>query len=444
MLSTVPFVPVLGASLAGALLGCLTGMVPGFHSNNVATTIGANPGILLMVATLGTVAVEDPNWALVASCAVVSCAIAHTVANIVPSVYMAVPEGDTALTVLPGHRMVQAGRGGEALRISVVSSVASLALASALVVPVRLLMASPGNAYRSAEAWLGAVLVAISVLMMLKEASKGRTLGGLRGWRAGAAAAGIFAASGALGHLAIFQLGLVGPTFIGLFGTPMVLLALLEGREAVPMAVAESTGDDRGMPWSATLRGTLAGAIVGWFPGISSAQATVLALPRGEVGEEDMEGARGFIASVSAVNTANAVFTVVALATLLRVRSGAVATVDGLMAWEAAPWTSGVLPGPDVTMLLVAAVVGGMVAAPVTLFIGRRFESLLTCLSDRRVLVMILALLVTAVAWDADIVALLVLAASTGLGMLPPIMGLMRVHLMGAVMMSLAVGLLLN
>lgn len=444
MLPALSFLPVLGASLAGALLGCLTGMVPGFHSNNVAATVGADPGLLLMVATLGTLAVDDPAWALVASCAVVSCAIAHTVANIVPSVYMAVPEGDTALTVLPGHRMVQAGRGGEALRISVVSSVASLAVATALVVPVRHLMASPVDLYRSVEPWLGTVLVAVSVQMMLKEASKARTAGVLRGWRAGAAAAGIFLTSGALGHLAIFQLGQVGPAFIGLFGTPMVLLVLLEGREAAPRTAAVATTDpERAMPWSATLRGTIAGTVVGWFPGISSAQATVLALPGGEGGEESMDGAREFIASVSAVNTANAVFTVVALATLLRVRSGAVAAVDGLMAWEAAPWASGALPTTEVTMLLVAAVVGGVVAAPVTLFIGSRFERAITRLSDRRVLVAILAMLVLMVAWGAGPVALLVLAGATGLGMLPPLMGLMRVHLMGVVMLPLAAGLLL-
>ena len=114
------------ASILGALVGCLTGLVPGLHSNNAASFIGSRPGLLLMVAGLGMLTTDDPGWALVASSAVVACAVAHTIANIVPSIYLAIPEGDTALSVLPGHRMVMAGRGEEALRVSVTSSIASV------------------------------------------------------------------------------------------------------------------------------------------------------------------------------------------------------------------------------------------------------------------------------------------------------------------------------
>ena len=96
---------------------------------------------------MGMLSTDDPTWALVASSAVVACAVAHTVANIVPSIYLAIPEGDTALSVLPGHRMVMAGRGEEALRVSVTSSIASLAIALALVVPLAYVMGPPLGLY---------------------------------------------------------------------------------------------------------------------------------------------------------------------------------------------------------------------------------------------------------------------------------------------------------
>jgi len=439
----LPILPMLAASVAGAFLGCLTGLVPGLHSNNVASLIGANPGFIVGIATLGLVVSGGERWTLLASCAVVACAVAHTVANIVPSIYLAVPEGETALSVLPGHRMVLAGRGEEALRVSVLSSLLSLTVALALVVPLHYLMGPPLYLYDALEGWVGALLVAVAAFMIVQETTKANDGKGLGGWRAGVAATGVFVTAGALGHLAIFRLELVGPTFIGLFGVPMVMFALIDRRsEREDDEVAPRTGRER-MPWLPALRGTFAGALVGWLPGISSAQATILAMPKEEGAENDMDGARRFIASVSAVNTANAVFTVVALVTLLRVRSGAVAAVDGLMAYDSPPWAYGVVPGLDVTALLMAAAVGGLVGVPVTWYIGKRFHAILENLSSRRMLVAILMMLVVMVAWGGNPLAVAVVVIAAGLGMVPPLLGLMRVHLMGVVTLPLALGLLI-
>ncbi|MCK5414608.1 MAG: tripartite tricarboxylate transporter permease [Thermoplasmata archaeon] len=430
------------ASLLGALVGCLTGLVPGLHSNNAASFIGNNPGFLLMVAGLGVLSTDDPTWALVASSAVVACAVAHTVANIVPSIYLAIPEGDTALSVLPGHRMVMAGRGEEALRVSVTSSIASLALALALVVPLAYVMGPHIGLYGLAMTLMGPFLLGASAYMMLKESEKGQGSDRLGGWRGTAAALVVFCASGALGHLALFQAGLVVPLFIGLFGVPMIVLAL-QRREEVPEPGPPLTVRNvPPPPWGSVLLGSLAGSLVGWFPGISSAQATILAVPGGSHGDDDMEGARRFIAGVSAVNTANAIFTLVALATILRVRSGATAAVRDLMAWEVAPWSSGIAPGPDIVSLLISATVGGLIAAPITILVGRRMEKALPVLSAKWFLAMVLAVLVFMAIVTGGFTAVIVLITASGLGLIPPALGLMRVHLMGAVALPLAIGLL--
>ncbi len=445
MAADVPLLAVLSASLLGGLLGCASGMLPGLHSNNVASAIGASPGLLLALTTLGAVQVGGDGWSLVASSAVMACAVAHTVANIVPSIFLAVPEGDTALSVLPGHRMVRAGRGREALRVSVASSLASLALAVALVVPVHALMGPPVDLYDKLAGWMGPLLLGVSALMVLEETSRDRRGQGTGGWRAGMGAAIVLAGAGVLGHFALFETGLVVPLFVGLFGVPAITVALVDGPPG-PAGAGPLEGDcDEGeVPWGAVVRGSLAGTLVGWFPGISSAQATILGIPAGARDDGDGDGARRFIAGVSAVNTANAVFTLVALATLLRVRSGATSAVGDIMAWDAAPWSGGVLPDVHVAVLVLAAVTGGLIAAPVTLLAGARMARHARTLSSRGFLLILLSWLVVLSAIPGGFPAALLMLGASGLGMLPPLLGLMRVHLMGAVTLPLALGLLVG
>jgi putative membrane protein len=443
------------AALVGALLGCLSGLVPGLHSNNVAIVLAALSAPLIAVITLGIFEPDRGGTALVVSAAIVACAIAHTVANIVPSIFLAAPEGDTALTVLPGHRMLLAGRGLDALRVSVASSLVALLACMLLLLPMRMAFAPPMDLHGRLRPWLGPGLLLVSALMIASErhrASSGRRV--LSPHVACAAALLIFLGAGALGYSVVFADGALltggrgayggfAALFIGLFGLPTIILAIAKPPTMPPLQGDEGDAGEAGLSLSAVLRGTVAGAVVGWFPGISSAQATILAVSRRDGdGGDSIRGASRFIAGVSAVNTANVVFNLVALATFLRVRSGAAAAVLSLSSWPAAPWEYGIMPPFDVTVLLLAAAVGGVVAAPVTLITGRFVSRMASRLAERRVLLTVL-LVLTGCCWAfGGNAAFLVLVVSTALGLVPPLIGLMRVHLMGSITLPLALGLI--
>jgi putative membrane protein len=263
----------------------------------------------------------------------------------------------------------------------------------------------------------------------------------------------VFLAAGVLGDLALFNGDAVAPLFVGLFGVPALVLALADPPGRVPEPLGEldrgcEVEVTRAVPWTSVIRGSLAGTVVGWFPGVSPAQATILAVPTrdpstvGAGQSDDTDGARRFIAGVSAVNTSNAVFNLVALATLLRVRSGATASVGELMAWSEPAWGAGAFPSLPVALLLAAAAIGGLVAVPFTLRAGRVVERLLPVLTDQRFLFgLVLLLVAVCVGWGGWHAGLVILAASA-LGLIPPLLGLMRVHLMGAVIFSLVLSLL--
>jgi len=439
----------VAASVIGALLGCLTGLVPGFHTNNVAAVM------LALAPATGAAP-------LAAACMVMSCAAAHALSAAIPSIFLAAPEGNAVIGVLPGHRLLLAGRGAEALRLHVGGCLGALAVSLVMLVPLRWALAPPVDLHGRLLPWLGPALLLGSALVVLAEGVRPRPSGtGSRGWRSAAVAALLMLASAALGHLCVFDrrallaIGGIGPLFVGLFGLPTLLLAVLDPPTSATGPIGDVAGTDErsartgpwlGGPsrWRVVLKGSMVGALVGWFPGTSSGQATMLAVVRsGDAPEGALEGARRYVLGVAAVGTANVVFNLAALATFLRVRSGATAAVGGLMTWATAPWT-GLLPPVEVGALLLAISIGASVAAPVVLMGGRVAAAARPLLSDRRLLLLVAAALAAICVLPGGARAALVLVAATSLGMLPPLLGVMRVHLMGAMTVPVAVGLLLG
>ena len=89
---------LLGALFFGVMLGSLTGLIHGFHVNNVALILLLFPWIAPIGIPLSAVAAI-----------IVSTGTVHTFLNYIPSALIGAPDGDTALSLLPGHRMLLAG-----------------------------------------------------------------------------------------------------------------------------------------------------------------------------------------------------------------------------------------------------------------------------------------------------------------------------------------------
>ena len=69
------------------MLGSLTGLIPGFHVNNVA--------LILLSLSPAMLAIGIPLFAVAAI--IVSCGVVHTFLNYIPSALIGAPDGDTAL-----------------------------------------------------------------------------------------------------------------------------------------------------------------------------------------------------------------------------------------------------------------------------------------------------------------------------------------------------------
>jgi putative membrane protein len=116
--------------LGGYLLGIISGLLPGIHNNNFALALVAFAPFLA----------EKGLAPFYIAVIILSNAISQTFHDIIPSIFLGAPDGDTALTVLPGHRLLLDGAGAEAVRLSALGSAGSVVAAMIFVVPFSLFL----------------------------------------------------------------------------------------------------------------------------------------------------------------------------------------------------------------------------------------------------------------------------------------------------------------
>ena len=399
--------PIAVLSLAfvagGVLLGTVSGLTPGLHANNMA---------LLLASVAPTV----PGPPRLVGAALLATGVVHTFLDVVPALALGVPDPAMAASALPGHQLVLEGRGREALRLSALGSGLAVLLAVPLAIPVTRAMVT---VYPTLRAHLPLVLGATALVLVLTERDPFRMLVG----------AGSFLASGALGWLTLdidpaaplAVGGVLTPLFAGLFGAP-VLVDALGGNGVPPQDDATVTTAPRAVARLGAV-GSLAGAVVGYVPGVSSAVAATVALLA--VGGS---GARGFLVTTSGVNTANSIFALFALVALGSPRTGVLVAVE-----EAGTPLN--LP-----LLLAAAGLAAVAGFCMVPLVGDRYLRRLRDADYGRLSAAVLVGLAAVSFVFAGVAGVAIFLAAGALGLVPARLGARRSHLMGVLMMPLIIG----
>ena len=93
-------VELLLIAAIGALLGCVTGLIPSLHVNTLAVLLlGAAPILALALTAAGF---RSLPTLFQVSALILAISVAHTFINIVPATFLGAPDETTALSVLPG------------------------------------------------------------------------------------------------------------------------------------------------------------------------------------------------------------------------------------------------------------------------------------------------------------------------------------------------------
>lgn len=394
------FVKVILFALMGSGLGVVTGCTPGVHVNMVS---------VMVLGIFAGSQVEPILFAVL----ILSMAVVQTFLDILPAIFLGAPDPDTALSILPGHRMLLEGRGFEAVRLSATGSLGAVLLAAGLAMPMVVLIPV---IYPYLQGVLFPLLLFLEASIVITESTTRKML----------CAIGVILLSGALGIL-VTSSGFMPtdkalfPALSGLFGISTLLLSSESGVEIPAQMMDCECLLGRVKMLKSIVVGSAAGMTTGILPAVGSAQATILA--QRLTGENDH---RSFIAAVSGVNTGNMIFGLIALYTIGKARNGAVKAVEEVLA--------GTFDLKLLLLLVGVVLLCGGIGATLTRVIGRGFAANITRVpytTLARGIVAMIALLVLIVSGPKG---LLILLVSTFLGFLPPLLGVKRVHSMGFLM----------
>lgn len=383
--------------LAGCLLGVFTGLTPGVHVNTVCLM-----GLVLYPA-LGLNAIQF-------SVAMISMAVTHTFLDFIPAIFLGVPEEETALSVLPTHKMVLEGKAYEAVKITAYGSLLGLFFAVAAIPAALYVVPKVYAAIRSYVVY--ALIISVLYLILREKNTKKRA------W-----AAATFLLSGWLGFVSfsqnmISQAHILFPVFSGLFGLPAIIWSLKEKSVQVPQQEYALVDVDKKFMLSGAA-GALGGMLVGILPAMSPSQVGII------MSQFLGDSTRLFLVSVSAINTSDAIFSLVSLYTIRNPRSG-VATMIGK-----------IIEVDSGTLMLFLGTIA--VTAPIALWLHLKIGKLALKFTKKinyRLLniaalatVVILVYLITG-AWG-----FFIMAVATVIGLLPILTGVSRTHSMGVLLL---------
>lgn len=384
-------------AILGIGMGTVTGLIPGLHVNNIV------PLLVGLTATSSLSKYQAVSF-------IVGMMLTHTFLDFIPSTFLGVPEKDTALSVLPAHRLVQKGRGYEVIKLTGLGSLGALIFSAILIWPTTPLVKP---FYQSIDSYMHIILLGIVIIMIYLENS----------WKSRIEATMVFLLSGILGLLVLNTnlssgSGSFMPLLGGLFGMS-VLIGSLNTENGIPPQTIGNKSVQIYENAKPILTGASAGFITGIIPGVGPAQGTFLTQTVTDGG-----GARKFLVGVSGVNTAKALLSFVALYAIGKPRSGAAVAVGEIMN----------IHSRELILLVGISLFAGGIATVLHLKIGKMIARRIEILPYRKMCVSVMTSIVVFSYYYAGPMGLLILFAATCLGLIPSLLGIKRTHCMGCLM----------
>jgi putative membrane protein len=376
--------------ILGSVGGVIAGLFPGIHANTVSQ--------FLTYLGMG---------ALPLAIAITAAAAMNTILSMLPAIFLCVPDQSTVLSVLPGQRLVNEGRGLHAIWICGIAAMLTLVLAFVLL-PVSLI-AIPAI-YDIIKPVVFPILAAICVAFLLQEKNPIKI----------GCAVFVFILAGILGTLlldsAILKEPLFAP-FIGMFALSNLLLSLNNIRIPYQQRVRRNETVVTMQLLAVIAAGTILGALADLLPAIGSSAQMATFGSMLTVGSPSM-----FLALTTSVSVSHLVHSFVALHTIDKARIGATAIIRE---------TAG---SPDLNTLgIYLAVIAVVMAIGVILLfrLSVPFIQLMRRIDMRIVNALLAVYLIAAVIAIDGFTGLAIAGLATAIGLLPPLLNVRRTHLMG-------------
>ena len=382
---------ILVAIMAGCICGIVTGITPGLHINLVAVILFSVSSILLKYTNIVAIGVF-----------IIAMSIMHTFTDFISATFLGAPSDETAMAILPAHRLLFKGMGHEAVRLSVVGSFLGLVLAVALS-PILIYIVP--FIFNSLKNFIPYILSGVLIYMIYKEKENNKKF-----W-----CAIVIILSGTLG-MVVFNIPNLKdpllPMLSGLFGVSMLLLSLKENVELPKQRTTENIVVNKKSLAKSLVAGIFSGSIVSIFPGLGPAQASAIASEFAGKIEEYC-----YLILVGSIGTVSMVLSLITMFTIEKARNGSIAIVQQLLQ---------VIDLNTFLLFISVALVAGGISAILSLLTSRIFCSIMNKINYSFLSIGIILFVSFLVFYFSGIVGLSILVISTSIGMIANIIDISR------------------
>ncbi len=391
------FIDIMIAIIIGILIGIVTGLTPGVHVNLVSVIcVTLSPWLLQYTDAISL------------GVFIISLCITHVFLDSIPSIYLGAPEAETALGVLPGHRFLLKGEGMKAVKLTIAGSIFALLLSVVLFIP---LIPVVKYGYPIIEGYIGEIIIFVVVFMMMRERKK---LWGIT----------IFLLSGALGMIVFNIPNFKEPMFAmfsGMFGIATLLYSFNENENIPEQNTEEEISVDDKVTIKALFGGQISGFITAVMPGLGASTAAV-------IGMQICRGLKdaGFLIMLSSINCVNFVLSLLTLLVFEKARNGAIISIQKIVT---------VITPEVILIFIIASLITGGIGTFLTLKFARMFAKMMGYVSYKKIIIGIIVFITALVVLISGWIGIILLIASTAIGMIPAIVKTSRTHAMGCLLL---------
>lgn len=380
------------ALLLGIIAGTLTGLIPGIHINQVsAITLSLFPFL--------------PFSPIVLAIFIASMSITETFTDFLPSVFLGSPEEDSALSVLPGHKMLLQGKGYEAVLITVYGSLAGVII---IIFFTPLFILFLPKVYPFVQNYMFYVLILVSLILMFKEKNK-------------ILATSIFLLAGILGVLSMnleIKNSLI-PLLTGLFGASGLTVSLIQKTKLKKQIISRPKIKFKEIIKS-ILPSFIASPLVSFLPALGSSQAAIISLSL-----KKEQSQRQFLILLGSINTIVMGLSFVALYSINKARTGSAVTVSSLL---------GNFSLAQLILILLAGIIAAFFAAYITMFFAKVFSKNIIKINYQLISLVVLIFISIITFLFSGFLGFIVYLIATCLGIFCILSNIRRTHLMGSLM----------
>lgn len=380
--------------LVGILLGIITGLIPGLHTNLLsAFLVSISATLLGFLSPLQLVIL------------IIAMGITNTFVDTIPAIYLGAPDEETALSALPGHKLLLEGRGHEAVVYTLIGSAIAIVI-FILITPIFLIIVPKIQAFL--EQMMSFFLISASVFLVLDEKdSKIKSLI-------------IFILAGFLG-IATLNLNIgqpLLPLLTGLFGTSTLIYSISCNSKIPKQIIGKMNISKRNIlpPAIAT---AIVSPICSFLPGMGASQSAIISSKLIKDTKPNQ-----FLILIGSTNTLVLAISFLTLFLVNKKRTGIASAISEIMK----------ITSKELMIIILATIVVSIISIYITITLSKFFANKIDKLNYTTISKTIILSLIIAVLLISGWLGLLILLASTTLGLTCTYLNIRKGFLMGCLL----------